>query len=442
MTTTRAARRVDDLAWHPSRNPLSAMPAFLRDPLGFAVEGHRRHGPVFRTHFPLAKTVVLAGLDANRFVWRNDDLWTYREAFSAFAEQFGERYLTSLDGVEHRAKRKRLAPGFRQQNLAETGPAMTEELERALASLNGEPRELRSLCQQLVIAMTARSVLGRPLDQRTIELVARVEHGLLAGAALGSARHAYFRLSGYRRAKAELRSRLASLLDDGFDGEGRGSTVLAATDGPDVGLDERIWDLFLLLSAGAETSSALICWTLLYLDANPQWRDRLRSSLDAWSPTDAGVPHSHPELFATVLEAERLRPPLPVALRVSVRDFDYEGTTIPAGTRVLHANTVTHFLPDVFDEPHRFDPARFLGDHGTPREALATFGGGSHVCIGLPLARMQAVLAIGLLVRGWDVELDAPVSFRARLSGAVVPVEKRIQVTLRPTGRAPTAPTW
>jgi cytochrome P450 len=430
-TTARSAGSVEELAWFPSRNPLGAMPAFLRDPLGFAVEGHRRHGPVFRTHFLIAKAVVLAGLDANRFVWRNDDLWTYREAFSTFAEQFGERYLTSLDGAEHRAKRKRLAPGFRQEHLAGNGPAMFDELERAVNGAARQPFELRSWCQQVVISMTARSVLGRPLDQRTIDLVGQVEHGLLAGSVLGSARHAYFRFTGYASAKAELRTRLAALLEAGFDADSRGSTVLAATDAPDVSLDERIWDLFLLLSAGAETSAALICWALLYLDANPAWRERLRSSLDGWSPTDAAVPHSHPELFATVLEAERLRPPLPVALRVSARDFEYEGTTVPAGARVLHANTVTHYLPEVFAEPHRLDPTRFLGDHGTPREALATFGGGSHVCIGLPLARMQAVLAIGALVQSWDIELGGPVSLRARLSGAMVPVEKRIPASVR-----------
>jgi cytochrome P450 len=429
--TTRTATTVDELAWYPSRNPLGAMPAFLRDPIGFAVEGHRRHGPVFRTHFPITPAVVLGGLEANRFVWRNDDLWTYREAFSTFAEQFGEHYLTSLDGLEHRAKRKRFAPGFRQQNVAETESGMTEELDRILGAAERKACELRSLCQQVVIAMTARSVLGRPLDPRTVELIARVEHGLLAGSALGKARHAYFRVTGYRSAKAELRTRLASLLESGFAAESRGSSVLMATDAPDAELDERIWDLFLLLSAGSETSSALICWALLYLHANRGWRDRLRVSLDAWAPQDAAVPHAHPELFATVLEAERLRPPLPVALRVSVRDFDFDGVTVPAGTRVLHANTVTHFLPEVFPEPNCFDPSRFLGSHGTPRDALATFGGGSHVCIGMPLARVQAVLAIGVLVRDWDVELAGSVSLRPRLSGAVVPTQKRIPATLR-----------
>jgi len=420
---------IDDLAWYPRANRLVALPAFFRDPLNFGVEGYKRHGPVFRTHFPFAPTVVLAGLDANRFVWRNDGLWTYREAFAPFAEQFGDRYLTAMDGDAHRAKRKRLAPGFRPQTVDETVPAMAEELDRVLRQQAASPVDLRTLCQQLVIAMTGRSVLGRRLDDRTATLVARVEHRLLAGSALGSGRHPYFRLSGYHRDKAALRDRLAALLDDDSIA-GRGASIFGSSESGDVPRDERIWDLFLMLSAGAETTSALICWTLLFIERSPEWRARLRESLSSWSPEDAGRPHDHPELFATVLEAERLRPPLPIALRVSKEPFEFENLVAPAGTRVLHANTVTHFLPDVFDRPDEFDPTRFLGDHQPPREALATFGGGSHVCIGLSLARAQTALAIGALVRDWTIQSEDVSSISYKLSGALVPA-RRAQVTLR-----------
>ena len=419
-----------DLVWYPSSARTGALRTFFRDPLMFGVEGARRCGPVFRTYFPFAPAVVLAGLDANRFVWRNDSLWTYREAFSPFAEQFGDRYLTVMDGDDHRTKRKQFAPGFRPQTIASTVPAMAEELERVLHENAAGSTDLRALCQRLVIAMTARSVLGTRLDATTAELVGRVEHRLLTGSALGPARHAYFRVSGYRRDKAALHDRLSALLDRD-DVEGRNASIFAASASNGAEREERIWDLFLMLSAGAETTSALICWTIVMLALHPEWRDRLRASLATWSHGDAGTPHDHPELFATVLEAERLRPPLPIALRVAAEAFEFGGVSMAAGTRVLHANTVTHFLPDVFERPDAFDPARFLDREQSPREALATFGGGSHVCIGLSLARAQSTLAVGELVRGWDVAFESVPSLAYKLSGALVPAD-RIRGRLSP----------
>ena len=412
-------KTVEDLAWYPSESRLAAVRAFFGDPLGFGTEGHRRHGSVFRSHFPLAPVVVMAGLEANRFVWRNDSLWTYREAFSPFAEQFGDRYLTAMDGDEHRAKRKQMAPGFRASTIAETVPAMAEELDRVLHERATSGVDLRKLCQQLVIAMTGCSVLGSRLDPTTAELVARAEHRLLVGSALGSARHAYFRVSGFRRDKAALHDRLADLIAAHDAIDGRNSSLFADTH--DMALEERVWDLFLMLSAGAETTSALICWTLMMLEHDPAWREQLRGSLSEWSVHDAGLPHEHRELFATVLEAERLRPPLPIAMRVSSREFEFDDVSIPAGTRVLHANTVPHFSSDVFEQPERFNPRRFLGERQPPREALATFGGGSHVCIGLSLARVQTALAIGTLVRDWELAFEQQPSLDYKLSGALVP---------------------
>jgi cytochrome P450 len=65
--------------------------------------------------------------------------------------------------------------------------------------------------------------------------------------------------------------------------------------------------------------------------------------------------------------------------------------------------------PEVFDDPHRFDPGRKHKPH-------VAFGGGAHICIGAPLARLEAQVA---LVRLFDrfpdlrlAEPDAPPEWR------------------------------
>jgi len=66
--------------------------------------------------------------------------------------------------------------------------------------------------------------------------------------------------------------------------------------------------------------------------------------------------------------------------------------------------------PAVFSDPHRFDISRREGPH-------ITFGGGAHICIGAPLARLEARLAIGMLFERFPglalAEPDAPPRWRA-----------------------------
>jgi cytochrome P450 len=79
----------------------------------------------------------------------------------------------------------------------------------------------------------------------------------------------------------------------------------------------------------------------------------------------------------------------------------------------------------------RFDPKRFLGADECPRAAHATFGGGSHICLGQPLARVEEPLALAIATSGFVLELQKPVSLDARLTGVVSPVEREIPVRVR-----------
>ena len=93
-------------------------------------------------------------------------------------------------------------------------------------------------------------------------------------------------------------------------------------------------------------------------------------------------------------------------LRVAREDVDVEGTLIPAGAPVLG------LVGAINRDPARFERADEV-DIGRPANAQLTFGSGPHVCIGAPLARLEAHVAFSaLLDRYGSIELAGEPEWR------------------------------
>jgi cytochrome P450 len=75
-----------------------------------------------------------------------------------------------------------------------------------------------------------------------------------------------------------------------------------------------------------------------------------------------------------------------------MRDFEFQGLRIPAGTGVDINPLYTHFMREIWPDPDRFDPLRFDPEASRARHKFAyvPFGGGAHMCLGLNFASMQA----------------------------------------------------
>ena len=126
-----------------------------------------------------------------------------------------------------------------------------------------------------------------------------------------------------------------------------------------------------------------------------------------------------------------MRPPLPLQFKAAAKDLTFLDTLIPAGTRVLHAACVSHQLPEVFPDPQLWKPERFLeGSRHLPPRCLGTFGGTSHVCLGLPLARLEQMAAVAVVMTGWDISLEESPSFDPKMAPVLVPADP-VQARLR-----------
>jgi cytochrome P450 len=130
---------------------------------------------------------------------------------------------------------------------------------------------------------------------------------------------------------------------------------------------------------GIETTTNLLSDALLLLARRPDEYDRLRAD-------PSRIP-------AVVEEALRIATPAQALYRLVTRDVDLEGVRVPAGSRVVVVYAGANRDPAQFADPDEFDPDRDnVGTH-------LAFGRGVHFCLGAPLARLEARVALEVLTR-------------------------------------------
>jgi cytochrome P450 len=108
-------------------------------------------------------------------------------------------------------------------------------------------------------------------------------------------------------------------------------------------------------------------------------------------------------------ESLRLIPPVPSLPRRALRDFEFGGYRIPAGTMVgISPYWPSTMDPDHWPEPETFDPMRFTPELVAKRHKYAwvPFGGGAHMCLGLHFAYMQVKVLMAQILTRYRIEIE------------------------------------
>ncbi len=138
-------------------------------------------------------------------------------------------------------------------------------------------------------------------------------------------------------------------------------------------------ELMTLLVAGHETTATSLAWTMERLVRHPGALERLRDEVAAGEDE---------YLDAVVKETLRLRPVLPVVVRRLARDTEVGGRLLPAGVAVAPCIHLVHRRPDVYPEPARYRPERFL-EQPAGTYTWIPFGGGVRRCLGASFALFE-----------------------------------------------------
>jgi hypothetical protein len=189
------------------------------------------------------------------------------------------------------------------------------------------------------------------------------------------------RLAAGERAAGEFMGYIADLVQErrGTLGDDLLSALITAEESGDrLAEDELVANVLFLFSAGHQTTRDLVGNGLLALLRHPeQWR-RL-----------AGDPSLIP---AAVEECLRYDSPVTLTLRTAREDTVVGGTPIAAGEGLFVSIGAANRDPARFPDPDRFDLDRHDNEH-------LAFGGGIHYCLGAALARAEAQIIFGTLLR-------------------------------------------
>lgn len=156
--------------------------------------------------------------------------------------------------------------------------------------------------------------------------------------------------------------------------------------------DDLISDMVQLQASGAGLSDneLLINLGALLIGGNLTTTDLIGNAvrLLLLNPDELAKLKADPGLINQVVEETlRFEPPVDSTARVASADMEVGGVPVkPTQSMIFHLRAANRD-PDAFDEPNRFDVS-------AKRKPHVAFGGGAHICIGAPLARLEAQVAL------------------------------------------------
>jgi cytochrome P450 len=268
----------------------------------------------------------------------------------------------------------------------------------------GEPYKLRPRMQAVTLEIILRAVFG----VREGERLERLRHELrrLVNMVTDPRRAIFLILIGPQRLRefgpfkrdmarvdslihAEIRERRHA--EDLADREDILSLLLQARheDGSPMSDGELRDELMTLLVAGHETTATALAWAVERLVRHPDKLARLTAE-------DADGRDEY--LTAVIQETLRLRPVISLVNRTLKAPMELGGYELPAGVKVAPCIYLVHRRPDVYPEPERFLPERFL-ERSPGTYTWIPFGGGVRRCLGGAFAQFEMQVVLRELVR-------------------------------------------
>ncbi len=379
--------------------------AWTARPGPFMMRAWREYGDAFTLKIGTEPPwVMLAHPDAVREVFTGDPALLHAgEANVILRPMLGRASVLLLDGPEHLRQRKLMLPPFHGSRMAGYREMVAEIAREHIARWpRGAPLSLAPRMQAITLDVVLRVIFGmedagelRGRLRRMMEWIMSTP-SLLAMIAAGPDR--IERAGLFKPAMRavdtllleQIRVRRASPGDDVL------SLLLEARgeDGSPMSDQDLRDELVTLLVAGHETTATALSWTAERLVRMPGGWAALREGGEEYAE-------------AAGKEVLRLRPVLPVVLRHLQAPMTIAGLDLPAGAVVAPSIYLVHRRAELYPEPERFRPERFLG--ANPQGGTYTwipFGGGVRRCLGAAFALME--LRVVLAELGRSLEAGAP----------------------------------
>jgi cytochrome P450 len=386
-------------------------------PLSFLEGCARRYGDPFTVRWAgYGRFVLLGSPDAVRDVFR-DDLHALHagEGNEFLTASVGRNSVLVLDDEPHVRQRRVLLPALKGERMRSFFDAMqAATVEAAQAWPVGRTLGMLGPMQQITLRVMLQVVLGLspgPQLDKFAQLVRRVlelgrgRYGLIFLKVLPVNFLQRTRWLPFYRRMHELDEALFALIENrrlvpvGDRTESILVDLLTASHEDGTPLDrQEIRDaLITLIFAGHDTTSVALAWALEQIVPRADVVERIIEEVER--TTDGGPPRADQlgrlqYLDAAIRESLRIRTVMPFVVRLTKVEFAAGGREYPPGVVLCPCNHLVHRREDLYPEPEKFQPERFLKRHYAAHEWFP-FGGGNRMCLGMSFAlyEMKVVLS-------------------------------------------------
>ena len=336
----------------------------------------------------------------------------------------GDNSLALMDGVPHQKRRKLLMPPFHGERMKSYGQTMVDVTKEVISQWQvGQTICIRDYTQEISLQVILRTIFGIDEGARFDRLKQVLIDWLDM---LNSPANAFFLFfpflqkdlgaltpwGKFLQQKREIQSILQAEIDrrrNNPDTLGKDilSLMLSVRDedgNPMKDIEIRD-ELLTMLFAGHETTASSLAWAFYWLHYLPEVGQKLKSELHSLdNNTDYNTIIKLPYLSAVVSETLRIHPVVVFVGRQLKEPFELMGYTFEAGTSLFPCIYLTHQREDIYPEPQKFKPERFLEKQFSPYEYIP-FGGGNRRCLGYAFALFEMKLVLATILSQVELEL-------------------------------------
>ena len=428
----------------PKIPPVIQLYKLIMHPLDFLEDCAQKYGDTFNLN--------LLGFPPFTIV---SDPQANQEIFSVDAKQFdagrgnglgrvllGDNSLILMDGDRHRRERKLLMPPFHGEKVKSYAQTICQIAARSASQWQTQkPFLAQKAMQDITLETILHVVFGlsegeryqqmKTLLAKLIDMVgAPLRASFLFLPILQQDWGAWSPWGQFVRCRQTIYDLLQAEIDERRSqpdsiGNDVLSLMLSARDeeGRPMSDEELKDEMMTLLTAGHETTATALAWAFYWIEKLPEVKEKLLQELDSLPehPDPLEVARL-PYLTAICSETLRIYPVGIIAFpRIAKSPVEIMGHRFEKEKMLAPAIYLTHQREDLYPEPKKFRPERFLNRQYTPSEYLP-FGGGNRRCIGYALALLEMKLVLATVLTNYELALasDRPVVPKRR-GGTVAP---------------------
>ena len=398
---------------------------FALDPLASLENMRRQYGDILRLGFKNYPVVMIFHPEYNRQILRDPStFYSYNLDLLpiSFPKDSSIKRATTgmplMNGPRHTDHRSALLPYFHKKVITRYHDYCLEVTPRKIAGWQpGTEVNLRREMEQLAMWLATEPVLGldpqREGDaigqqlERTMKLVMNPFVLMLPYNIPGIPFHSLMKNAD--EMECIVRRVIARKKEAGLTGHDILSIMLQMheEDPERLSESELIGHTTTMFRGGYNPSGMALYWTIFLLSQHPEKfrnvMEELDQSVKGDVPTQEEVERM-PYLEGALKEAMRLFPAGSWTGRLAMQDFMLDSQPFAKGTWVMMSPYITHRIPELFPEPYRFRPERWLSIHPSAYEFMP-FSAGPRYCIGTSLAMMQLKIALTLLFKRYRFTL-------------------------------------